>query len=200
MMLVKTLSFKDDLDLTDRLEIAVEYLKRGGFYGVVIDLANAYNTNRQRVYDILGRISAAFHPKPPGPTPTPEEAIEKRNAELEAENAILRARVQTLEAKLENSVEVTSQRVRDLSLTLTVLPVSYRDIRDIVALAFGKKHAPSEASLCEMVQHYGTISGLILLDEEVTWKFSSAGVDEIFFHQTPILTVVDPDSMAAWRL
>ena len=195
-MIVKTLSFKDDLDLTDRLEIAVEYLKRGGFYGVVIDLANAYNTNRQRVYDILGRISAAFHPKPPGPTPTPEEAIEKRNAELEAENAILRARVQTLEAKLENSVEVTSQRVRDLSLTLTVLPVSYRDIRDIVALAFGKKHAPSEASLCEMVQHYGTISGLILLDEEVTWKFSSAGVDEIFFHQTPILTVVDPDSMA----
>jgi hypothetical protein len=195
-MLVKTLSFKDHLDLTDRLEIALEYLKRGGFYGAVIDLANAYNTNRQRVYDILDRISAAFHPEPPGPTPTPAEAIEKRNAELEAENAILRARVQTLEAKLENSVEVTNQRVRDLSLTLTVLPVSYRDIRDIVALAFGEKYAPSEASLCKMVQHYGTIAGLILLDEEVTWKFSSAGMDEIFLHQTPILTVVDPDSMA----
>jgi hypothetical protein len=195
-MLVKTLSFKDDLDLTDRLEIAVEYLKRGGFYGAVIDLANAYNTNRQRVYDILDRLSAAFHPKPPGPRPKPEEAIEKRNAELEAENAILRARVQTLEAKLENSVEVTSQRVRDLSLSLTVLPVSYRDIRDIIALAYGEKYAPSEASLCKMVQHYGTIAGLILLDGQVTSKFSSAGVDEIFFHQTPILTVVDPDSMA----
>ena len=49
--------------------------------------------------------------------------------------------------------------------------------------------------LCVM-QHYGTIAGLILLDEEVTSKFSSAGVDEIFFHRTPILTVVDPDSMA----
>ncbi|MHA2079505.1 MAG: hypothetical protein ACW99X_18095 [Candidatus Thorarchaeota archaeon] len=196
MLLAKTLSFKDHLDLADRLEIAVEYLKRGGFYGAVIDLANAYNTNRQRVYDILDRISTAFHPKPPGPTPKPEEAIEKRNAELEAENAILRTRVQTLEAKLENSVEVTSQRVRNLSLTLTVLPVSYRDIRDIVALAFGEKHAPSETSLCKMVQHYGTIAGLILLDDEVTSKFSSAGVDEIFFHQTPILTVVDPDSMA----
>jgi hypothetical protein len=195
-MLVKTLSFKDHLDLTDRLEIALEYLKRGGFYGVVIDLAKAYNTNRQRVYDILDRISVAFHPKPPGPTPKPEEAIEKRNAALEAENAALRARVQALEAKLENSVEVTSEMVRDLSLTLTVLPVSYRDIRGIVALAYGEKHAPSEASLCMMVQHYGTIAGLILLDEEVTWKFSSAGVDEIFFHRTPILTVVDPDSMA----
>jgi len=195
-MIVKTLSFKDDLDLTDRLEIAMEYLKRGGFYGVVIDIANAYNTNRQRVYDILDRISAAFLPKPPGPTPKPEEAIEKRIAELEAENATLRTRVEVLEAKLENSVEVTYQRVRDLSLTLTVLPVSYRDIRDIVALAFGDEHAPSEATLCGMVQHYGTIAGLILLDEEVTSKFSSAGVDEIFFHQTPILTVVDPDSMA----
>ena len=38
VMLVKTLSFKDDLDLTDRLEIALEYLKQGGFYGVVTDL------------------------------------------------------------------------------------------------------------------------------------------------------------------
>jgi hypothetical protein len=195
-MIVKTLSFKDHLDLTDRLEIAVEYLRRGGFHGVVIDLANAYNTNRQRVYDILDRISAAFLPKPPGPTPRPEEAIEKRIGALEAENAALRARVQALEAKLENSVEVTSERVRDLSLTLTVLPVSYRDIRDIVALAYGEKHAPSEASLCKMVQHYGTIAGLILLDAQVTSRFSSAGVDEIFFHQTPILTVVDPDSMA----
>ncbi len=195
-MVVKTLSFKDHLDLTDRLEIAVEYLKRGGFYGVVIDLANAYNTNRQRVYDILDRISEAFLPKPPGPTPKPEEVIEKRIAALEAENAVLRARVQALEAKLENSVEVTYERVRDLSLTLTVLPVSYRDIRDIVALAYGEKHAPGEASLCKMVQHYGTIAGLIMLDEEVTAKFSSACVDEIFFHQTPILSVVEPDSMA----
>lgn len=195
-MLVKTLSFKNHLDLTDRLEIALEYLKRGGFYGAVIDLANAYNTNRQCVYDILDRVLEAFLPKPPGPTPKSEEAIEKRDAELEAENAALRARVQALEAKLENSVEVISQRLRDLSLTLTVLPVSYRDIRDIIALAYGEKYAPSEASLCKMVQYYGTIAGLILLDEEVTWKFSSAGVDEIFFHQTPILTVIDPDSMA----
>ncbi|MFC1713063.1 hypothetical protein ACFL6S_05315 [Candidatus Poribacteria bacterium] len=96
MMIVKTLSFKDDLDLTDRLEIAVEYLKRGGFYGSVVDLANACNTNRQRVYDILDRILTAFLPKPPGPTSKPAEAIEKRDAELEAENAALRARVQAL--------------------------------------------------------------------------------------------------------
>jgi len=195
-MIVKTLSFKDDLDLTDRLEIAVEYLKRGGFYGVVIDLANAYNTNRQRVYDILDRVLEAFQQKPPGPTPKPEEAREKRIAELEAENASLRARVQELEAKQENSIEVTHQRIRDLSLTLAVLPVSYRDIRDVVGLAYGEKYAPSEATLCGMVQHYGSIAGLILLDEEVTSEFSSACVDEIFFHQTPILTVVDPDSMA----
>jgi hypothetical protein len=196
VMLVNTLSFKDDLDLTNRLEIALEYLRQGGFYGVVTDLANAYNTNRQRVYDILDRVLEAFHPKPPGPTPNPGEAIEKQNAELEAENAGLRARVQELEAKQENSIEVTHQRVRDLSLTLAVLPVSYRDIRDVVGLAYGEKYAPSEATLCGMVQDYGVTAGLILLDEEVTSKFSSACLDEIFFHETPILTVVDPDSMA----
>ena len=195
-MLVETLSFKDHMDLTDRLEIALEYLKRGGFYGVVIDLANAHKTNRQRVYDILDRVLEAFHPKPPGPTAKPEEAREKRVAELEAETASLRARIQALEAKQENGIEVTHQRVRDLSLTLAVLPVSYRDIRDVVGLAYGEKYAPSEATLCGMVQDYGVIAGLILLDVEVTSKFSSACVDEIFFHQTPILTVVDPDSMA----
>jgi|ETNmetMinimDraft_26_1059896.scaffolds.fasta_scaffold18956_2 hypothetical protein len=196
VMLVNTLSFKDHLDLTDRLEIALEYLKQGGFYGVITDLANTYNTNRQRVYDILDRVLAAFHPKPPGPTPNPGESREKRIAELDAENAGLRARIQELEAKQENSVEVTLQRVRDLSLTLAVLPVSYRDIRDVVGLAYGEKYAPSEATLCGMVQDYGVIAGLILLDEEVTWKFLSACIDEIFFHQTPILTVVDPHSMA----
>ena len=195
-MVVEAFSFKDHLNLTDRLEIVLEYLKRGGFYGVITDLANAHNTNRQRIYDILDRIPEAFRSKPPGPTTKPEEALEKRIAALEAENAALQARVQVLEAKLENSVEVTSQRVRNLSLTLTVLPVSYRDIRDIIALAYGEKYAPSEASLCKMVQHYGTIAGLILLDAEITSKFSNACVDEIFFHQTPILTVVDPDSMA----
>ena len=92
VMLVNTLSFKDHLDLTNRLEIALEYLKQGGFYGAVTDLANSYNTNRQRVYDILDRVLEAFRPKPPGPAPKPAEAIEKRNAELEAENAGLRAR------------------------------------------------------------------------------------------------------------
>jgi hypothetical protein len=47
-----------------------------------------------------------------------------------------------------------------------------------------------------MVQDYGVIAGLILLDGEVTSKFSSGCIDEIFFHRIPILTVVDPDSMA----
>jgi len=194
-MIVRTLSFRDHLDLTDRLKIALEYLKQGRFYGTITDLARTYNTNRQRVYDILDRVLEAFHPKPPGPTAKPEEAREKRIAELEAENASLRARIQELEAKQENSIEVTHQRVRDLSLTLAVLPVSYRDIRDVVGLAYGAEYAPSEATLCGMVQHYGTIAGLILLDAEVTSEFSKACIDEIFFHQTPILTVVDPDSM-----
>ncbi len=196
VMLANTLSFKDHLDLTDRLEIALEYLRQGRFYGVVTDLANAYNTNRQRVYDILDRVLEAFQQKPPGPTPKPAEAREKQIAELEAENASLRAGIQELEAKQDNSIEVTHQRIRDLSLTLAVLPVSYRDIRDVVGLAYGEKYAPSEATLCGMVQDYGVIAGLILLDEGVTSKFSSGCVDEIFFHRIPILTVVDPDSMA----
>ena len=102
MMVVKTFPFKDHLSLTDRLEIALEYLKVGGFYGVVTDLADAYNTNRQRVYekplrlsaslrDTLNRILEAFRPKPPGPESKPEETLKQRIATLEAENASLQA-------------------------------------------------------------------------------------------------------------
>jgi len=46
-----------------------------------------------------------------------------------------------------------------------------------------------------MVQYYGTTAGLILLDEKVTSKIKDACLDEIFFHLTPVLTVVEPDSM-----
>jgi hypothetical protein len=194
-MVIEAFSFKDHLRLTDRLQIASEYLSRGGFYGVVTDLADAYNTNRQRIYDILKHITEAFRPKPPGPEVQSEKRLKQQVAALEAENAYLQSRIRELETKLKDSIEVTLERVRALSLTLTVLPVSYRDIRDIIALAFGEKYAPSEASLCEMVQYYGTIAGLILLDEKVTSKFSYACLDEIFFHHTPILTVVEPDSM-----
>ena len=95
-------------------------------------MAFQYNTNRQRIYDILKRIFLAFRPRQPGPEAQPEEALKRHVAALEAENASLQARVTELEAKLKNSVEVTEQKVRALSLTLTVLPVSYRDIRDII--------------------------------------------------------------------
>ncbi len=74
-MVVEAFSFKDHLRLTDRLEIALEYLRLGGFYGVVTDLADAYNTNRQRIYDILNRIFLAFRPKPPGPESKPVECF-----------------------------------------------------------------------------------------------------------------------------
>ena len=61
--------------------------------------------------------------------------LEQQVNALEIENAFLQAQVRELEAKLQNSIEVTEERVRALNLTLAVLPVSYQDIRDIVALA-----------------------------------------------------------------
>ena len=38
MMVVEAFSFKDHLRLTDTLEIALEYLELGGFYGIITDL------------------------------------------------------------------------------------------------------------------------------------------------------------------
>ncbi len=70
-MLVNTLSFKDHLDLTNRLEMALECSRQGGVYVVVTDLANVFNTNRQWVYDILDRVLEAFHVKPSAPARGP---------------------------------------------------------------------------------------------------------------------------------
>lgn len=50
--------------------------------------------------------------------------------------------------------------------------------------------------LSALVNHAGTVAGLILNDDLVTDAFQAAACDEIFFHQQPILTVVEPDTMA----
>ena len=46
------------------------------------------------------------------------------------------------------------------------------------------------------MNHAGTVAGLILTDDLVTNAFQAAACDEIFFHQQPILTVVEPNTMA----
>ena len=72
----------------------------------------------------------------------------------------------------------------------------YETLQTVVKVAYGPEYVPSVGHLSALVNHTGTIAGLILTDERVTSAFQAAACDEIFFHQQPILTVVEPETMA----
>ena len=97
---------------------------------------------------------------------------------------------------LRQSVEVTPERLERLLLTGIGEMLPYETIQTIVSVAYRPEFVPSVGHLSGLVNHTGTIAGLILNDERVTSAFQAAACDEIFFHQQPILTVVEPDSMA----
>ena len=85
---------------------------------------------------------------------------------------------------------MTPERLERLLLT------GYETIQTIVSVAYRPEFVPSVGHLSGLVNHTGTIAGLILNYERVTSAFQAAACDETFFHQQPILTVVEPDSMA----
>ena len=97
---------------------------------------------------------------------------------------------------LGQSVEVTPERLERLLLTGIGEMLPYETIQTIVSVAYRPEFVPSVGHLSGLVNHTGTIAGLILNDDLVTSAFQAAACDEIFFHQQPILTVVEPDSMA----
>jgi len=66
----------------------------------------------------------------------------------------------------------------------------------MVEVGYGEEYVPSVGTLSNLVNHAGTIAGLILDSEKVKNSFQAAACDEIFFHQQPILTVVEPETMA----
>ena len=91
---------------------------------------------------------------------------------------------------------MTPERLERLLLTGIGEMLPYETIQTIVSVAYRPEFVPSVGHLSGLVNHTGTIAGLILNDERVTSAFQAAACDEIFFHQQPILTVVEPDSMA----
>ena len=91
---------------------------------------------------------------------------------------------------------MTPERLERLLLTGIGEMLRYETIQTIVSVAYRPEFVPSVGHLSGLVNHTGTIAGLILNYERVTSAFQAAACDEIFFHQQPILTVVEPDSMA----
>lgn len=189
-----TLKFKDYLNLGQRLQIAAEYFSSFEPYGIVSRLANEYRTSRHQVYSIIYRVTHAFAPQSPGPSPDPVSKLKGENLLLKQEISRLQHQVEVLESRLANSVEVTKERLRRTILTQAVGLSSHRQIHRVLVEAFGHKHALSPTKIQQTLAHYGTVAGLILMDNKVRQKVHIGAADEIFFHQTPIGCLVDMDS------
>ena len=122
--------------------------------------------------------------------------MRQRIATLEATNRVLEQEKTQLQHCLQRSVEITPQRLERLLLTGIAEMLPYETLQTVVKVAYGPEYVPSVGHLSALVNHTGTIAGLILNYERVTSAFQAAACDEIFFHQQPILTVVEPETMA----
>lgn len=193
-MILSQCQNKNGLRLEDRLAIAHDYVFLGGSHGLVTELASDYDINRQQVYSILRGVEEGFSPKKPGPKP--EDCLRERIAVLEADNERLKQENEELHNCLQRSVEITPERLERFLLTSIGGIIPYETIQTQVEVAYGAEYVPSVGYLSSLVNHTGTVAGLILSDERVTEAFQAGACDEIFFHQKPVLTVVEPDSMA----
>ena len=160
------------------------------------ELATDFQTNLKPIYAILSNVEQGFAPKLPGPKPAEASHLRQRIATLEATNRVLEQEKTQLQHCLQRSVEITPQRLERLLLTGIAEMLPYETLQTVVKVAYGPEYVPSVGHLSALVNHTGTIAGLILTDERVTIAFQAAACDEIFFHQQPVLTVVEPETMA----
>ena len=116
-MILPAYSYKDCLTLSDRLTIAQTYSRLGGYHGLVTELAIDYQTNRQQIYAILSDVEQGFAPQLPGPKCAEESRLVQRNATLEATKRLLERENEQLQCRVQQSVEVTPERLERLLLT-----------------------------------------------------------------------------------
>ena len=189
------MSFSIPTIIYTRLRAVVRYFSDDRS-GVVKAQEVACGYTRDTLYRDCHRVVASFHPKPPGPKPDPTRLLLRGVEALERENRVLQAQVRDLNALLCRCVEVTPERIEDPVLTAVTTPPSYAGVGDYVAVAFGGQYRPSVGKVSGMVTRHGRRAGLILTDTGVTDRFDEANLDELFAGRRPVLTVVEPASLA----
>lgn len=189
------MAYRLDISPYERLDIAAHYVF-DHTPGKVNRLQDFYQLSRGDIYAISGKVLAAFNPQKPGPKPDPLGKLQRQVATLKTQNEALRKQVAELESKLSQSVVVDKRRIEDFILTALVTPSSHEGIRDLLAAAYGEKYRSSTGKSSQLTSQYGTIAGLILLDDRVTSRFGKGLADEIFFSKDPILVVTEPQSTA----
>jgi hypothetical protein len=189
------MAYRLDISSYERLDIAAQYVF-DHTPGKVTRLQDLYHLSRGDIHAITAKTLDAFQPQKPGPKPDPLGELQRQVADLKAQNEALKKQVAELESKLSQSVMVDKRRIEDFILTALVTPPSHEGITDLLAAAYGEKYRCSTGKASQLTSQYGTIAGLILLDDRVTSRFGKGIADEIFFSTDPILVVTEPQSTA----
>ncbi len=165
-------------------------------WGLVGQLERQFDLSRDTLYRDVARIRAALEPARPGPSPDPTRPWVARVKVLEADQVALQGRVEALEAQVARSVEVTPERIENLILTAVTTPPSYVGVGEYVRVAFGEGYRPSVGKISEIVTRFGHTAGQILTEPAVTDRFEEGCPDELFAGRRPVLTLVEPASLA----
>jgi len=184
-----------DISLDDRMEIFSRYWRFQDDHGTVSGLAKEWRISRHFIYDIAERVGNALDWRRAG-----RREEDRTRDELDA----MRRRVRELEADCEQlrgqlEVERDGRRAARfrLLLELAVCPVSEDKIAHCLEAAFGRDERASSGWVHEQLDRAGEAALSLMRHEEIERAAGAMAVDEIFRHQQPILTAIDPLTMMA---
>jgi len=184
-----------DISLDDRLEIFSRYWRFQDDHGIVTRLAEEFGASRHFIYDLAQRVQNAVDWRPAG-RPAEDKTVD--------EISRLRQRVRELESDCDQltgqlELERRNSQTRRLRLVieLALCPVSEDKIVRCLEAAFGWRGQVSAGWVNEQIQRAGQAALRIMRREDVRGAVEEAALDEIFRHQQPILTMVDPHTLMA---
>ena len=127
-----------------------------------------------------------------------EQAGGPSYAEIRAQNEQLRSENDALWQALEEAETLAQTKQRELASTAFAMGLSLTPIVTILAVVLSGIGVPSRATVGRWIQHSCEQAGRVLavLDEACRTRVLILCMDEIFFHQIPVLAMVEPHSRA----
>ena len=160
-----------------------------GRFGAISQRAKEADCSRQAMYNQAQRVEAAV---------ACEQAGGPSYEEIQAQNEQLRSENDALWQALEEAETLAQSKQRELASTAFAMGLSLTPIVTIFAVVLSGIGVPSRATVGRWVQHSCEQAGRVLavLDEACRTRVLTLCMDEIFFHQIPVLAMVEPHSMA----
>ena len=160
-----------------------------GSYGAVAQQAQQAHCSRQTVYQHAHKVQQALVQAHQGCA---------RCQQLLDDNRQLQKQLQHCQRRLDSVIDLGPARQGQLAVLLAALGVSLNQMLRIFVFLLGSNQAPGRSSLGRWVRQAQHQAAVVLgvLDAYSRPLVRSLCPDEIFFHRQPVLTGVEPASMA----